>query len=91
MSMRCKVNNRITPPKVRSTTLEEEVMEGEEDMKGEVDIEAEEEIKEHLAEEEDRSSVITVDNKVTLHKTARRLQVPIVKIPIMLSKTVQYY
>ena len=51
--MRCKVNNRITLQKVRSTTLEEEVMEDEEDMKEEVDIEAEEEVEEHLAEEED--------------------------------------
>lgn len=51
--MRCKVNNRISPPKVRSTNPEEEVMEGEEDMKEEVDTEAEEKVEEHLAEEED--------------------------------------
>ena len=69
MSMRCKVNNRITPPKMRSTTSENEVMEGEEDMKEEVDTEAKEEVKEPLAEEEDRSSIITVDNRVTSHKT----------------------
>jgi hypothetical protein len=50
-------------------TLEEEVMESEEDMKGEVDIEAEEEEKEHLGEDEDRSSVITMDNRVTSHET----------------------
>ena len=48
--MRCKVNNRITPQKVRSMTPEEQVMEGEEDMKEEVDIEVEEEVEEHLAE-----------------------------------------
>ena len=51
--MRCKVNNRITLPKVCSTTPEEEVMEDEEDMNGEVDTEAEEEVEEHLVEEED--------------------------------------
>ena len=49
MSMRCKVNNIITPQKVCSMTPQEEVMEDEEDMKEEVDIEVEE----HLAEEED--------------------------------------
>ena len=64
MSMRCKVNNRITPQKVRSTTPEEE------DMKEEVDIQAEEEVEEPLAEEEDLSSVITMDNKVTLPETS---------------------
>ena len=47
--MRCKVNNKITPLKVRNTTPEEEVMEAEEDMKEGVDTEVEE----HLAEEED--------------------------------------
>ena len=66
-------------------------MEGEEDMKGEVDIEAEEEVKEHLAKEKDRSSIINVDNRVTSHETLRRLHVPIVNLPIMLSKTAQYY
>ena len=70
MSMWCKVNNKITPQKVRGTSLEEEAMEDEEDMKEEVDTEAEEEVEEHLDEEEDRSSVITVDNKVTSSKTA---------------------
>ena len=91
MSMRCKVNNKITPQKVHSTTLEEEVMELEEDMKEEVDTEAGEEVEEHLDEEEDRSSVITVDNRVTSPETSQRLHVPIVKLPTMLSKTVQYY
>jgi hypothetical protein len=51
--MRCKVNNRITPLKVHSTTLEEEVMGAKEDMKEEVDKEAEEEDEEHLAEDKD--------------------------------------
>ena len=78
-----KVNNRVTPQKVRSMILEKEVMEGEEDMKEEVDTEAEE----PLAEEEDRSSIITVDNRVTSPETIRWLHVPIVKLPIMLSKT----
>ena len=87
MSMQCKLNNKITLSKVHSMTPKEEVMEGEEDMKGEVDIEAEEEVKENLAEEEDRSSVITVDNRVTSHETIQWLHVPIVKLPIMLSKT----
>ena len=88
MSMRCKVNNRITPQKVRSTTPQEEVMEDEEDMKEEVDTEAEEEVEEHLAEEEDRSSAITVDNRVTSPETAPQLHVPTAKHPTMLSKTV---
>ena len=65
-------------------------MEAEEDMKGEVDTEVEEEVKEHLAEDEDRSSVITADNKVTLHETVYRLHVPIVRFPIMLLKSAQY-
>jgi hypothetical protein len=89
--MQCKANNRITPQKVRSTTPEEEVMEDEEDMKEEVDTEVKEEVEEHLAEEEDQSSIITVDNRVTSPKTARRLHVPIVKLPTMLLKIVQYY
>ena len=50
---------------MHSTTLEEEVMEGKEDIKGEVDTMAEEEVEEHLAKEEDRSSIIIVDNRVT--------------------------
>ena len=69
--MQCKVNNRITPLEVHSMTLEEEVIEVEEDMKEEEDIEAKEEFEEHLAEDEDRSSIIIVDNKVTSHETVR--------------------
>ena len=76
MSMKCKVNNRITPLEVRNTTPEEE------------DTEAEEEVEEHLAEDEDRSSVIIADNKVTLHETVRRLPVPTAKLLIMLLKNV---
>ena len=91
MSMRCKVNNIITPEKVHSMTPQEEAMELEEYMKEEVDIEAEEEFEEPLAEEEDRSSVITMDNRVTLHETVRWSHVFIVKLPIMLLKTAQYY
>ena len=64
------MNNRITPLKVHSTISEEEVMEGKEDMNEKVDIEVEEEVKEHLEEEEDRSSAITVDNRVSLPETA---------------------
>ena len=84
--MRCKVNNKITLPKVRTMNPEEEDMEGEEDMKGEVDTEDKEGAEEHLAEEEDQSSVITMDNRVTSSETVRRLHVPIVKLPIMLLK-----
>ena len=72
-------------------TPKEEVMEDKEDMKEEVDTEAEEEVEESLAEEEDRSSIITVDNRVTSPETAPRLHVPIVKLPTMLLKIVQYY
>ena len=72
-------------------TPQEEVMEDEEDMKEEVDIEAEEEVEEHLVEKEDQSSVIIVDNRVTSPETVPRLHVPTVKLPTMLSKTVQYY
>ena len=78
MSMRCKVNNRLTP-------LED--MEAMEDMKVVEDIEAEEGVEEHLVEDEDQSSVITIDNRVTSHETIRRLPVPIVKLPIMLLKS----
>ena len=63
MSMRCRVNNKITLPKVRSTTPEEEVMEATEDTKFVVDTEVEE----HLAKDKDRSSIITVASKVTSH------------------------
>ena len=88
--MWCKVNNRITLQKVRNTTPEEEVMEDEEDMKEGVDTEAEEEFKEHLAKEEDWSSIITMDNRVTSHETVQWLPVTIVKLPIMLLKNAQY-
>ena len=60
--MQCKTNNRLTPPEVHNTALEEEDMEVVEDMKVVEDIEAEEEVK-------DRSSAITVDNRVTSHET----------------------
>ena len=43
-------------------------MELKEDMKEELDIEVEEEVEEHLVEEEDQSSVIIVDNRVTSHE-----------------------
>ena len=87
--MRCKVNNRITLLEVHGTTPKVEVMEVVEDMKEEEDIEVEEEVEENLAKDEDGSSVITVDNKVTLHETAQRLPVPTTKLPIMLLKNVQ--
>ena len=86
--MQCKVNNKITSQKVCSMTPQEEVMEDEEDMKEEVDIEAEEEVEEHLAKEEDRSSAITLDNRVTSPETVPRLHVHTVKLPTMLSKTI---
>ena len=70
--------------------LEEEDMEVEEDMKAEEDTEAEEGVEEHLVEDEDRSSAINVDNRVTLHETARRLPVTIVKPQIILLKSAQY-
>ena len=91
MSMHGKANNRITLQKVRNMTPQEEAMELEEDMREEVDTKAEEEVEEHLAKEEDQSSIIIVDNKVTSPETARWLHVPIVKLPTMLSKTIQYY
>jgi len=72
-------------------TPQEEAMEVKEDMKEEVDIEAEGEVEEPLAKEEDRSSVITVDNRVTSPETIPWLHVHIAKLPTMLSKTVQYY
>ena len=78
MSMRCKVNNRITLLNVYSTTLEEEDMEVEEDTKVMEDIEA---------EDEDQSSVRTTDTRVTSYETVRRSHVPIVKLPIMLLKS----
>ena len=85
--MRCKVNNRITPLEVRSMTLEEEDMEAMEDTKVEEDIEAKEGVEEHLAEDEDRLSVITMDNRVTSHETIRQLPITIVNLPIMLLKS----
>ena len=57
-------------------------------MKEEVDIEAKGEVEEPLAEEDDRSSVITMENRVTSPKIVPRLHVPIVKLPTMLLKTV---
>ena len=66
-------------------------MELEEDMKEEVDIEAEEEAEKHLAKEKDRSSAITMDNRVTSPETTLQLHVPTAKHPTMLSKTIQYY
>ena len=53
MSMRCKVNNKITLLEVHKTTLEEEDMGAVEDMKVEEAIEAEEGVKEHLSKDED--------------------------------------
>ena len=87
MSMRCKVNNRITPLEVHNMILEEEDMEAVEDMKVEEAIETEEGVEEHLAEEEDRSSIIIANNRVTLPETVQWLHVHIVKLPIMLLKS----
>lgn len=64
------MNNKIIPVEVRSTTLEEEVVEVVEDMKEEEDIEVEEEVEEQLADDKDRLSIIIMDNRVTSHKTA---------------------
>ena len=85
------MNNIITPSKVHSTTPEKEVMEDKEDMKEEEDTEAKEEVEKHLVEDEDRSSVIIVDNKVTSHETVRRLPFPTAKLPITLLKSARYY
>ena len=90
MSMRCKVNNRITLLEVHNMTPEEEDMEVMVDTKVVADTKAEEEVEEHLAGDEDRLSVITADNRVTSHETFRRLHVPIVKLPIMLLRSAQY-
>ena len=90
MSMQCRVNNRITPLEVHSMTPKEEDMEVVEDTKVEEDTEAEEGVKEHLVKDKERSSIITVDNRVTLHKTVQRLPVTIVKLPIMLLNSAQY-
>ena len=69
MSMRCRVNNRITQLEVCSTRPEEEDMETEEDTKIMEDIEAEEGVEEHLAEDKDQSSIITMDSRVTSRET----------------------
>ena len=61
-----------------------------EDTKVEDDTEAKKRDEEHLAEDKDRSSAITVDNRVTSHDTVRRLPAPIVKLPIMLLKSAWY-
>ena len=53
MSMRCRMNNRITLVEVCSTTPEEEDMEAEEHTKVEEDTKAKEGVKEHLAKDED--------------------------------------
>jgi len=81
------VNNRITPLEVRSTSPEQEDIEVEEDTKVVEDTEAEEGVKEHLAKDEDRSSAITVDSRVTSHEIVRRLPVPIVNLSMMLLKS----
>ena len=70
-------------------TPEEEDMEAMEDTKIVEDTEAKEGVEEHLAKVEGRSSAITVDIKVTMHGTIRRLLAPIVKSSIMLLKSVR--
>ena len=50
-------------------TPEEKDMEAEEDTKAEEDTEAKEGVEEHLAKDEDRSSVTTADNRVASHET----------------------
>ena len=67
-------------------TPKEEDMEVVEDTKVKEDTEAEEGVEEHLAEDEDRSSIIAMDSRVTSHETVRQLPVPIVKLPIMILK-----
>ena len=69
MSIRCKVNNKISLLEVHNTTSKEEDMEAVEDTKVKEDTEVEEGVEEHLAEDEDQSSIITMDNKVTSHET----------------------
>ena len=90
MSMQCKANNILTSPEVRSMTPEEDDMEVMEDMKVEEDIEVEEGVEEHSVMVEDRSSAITVANKVTMHEIVRQLPVPIVKPSITLLKSSWY-
>ena len=58
----------------------------EEDMEVVEDTKVEEGVEEHLAEDKDRLSTITVDNRVTSHETVQRLSVPTIKLPIMLLK-----
>jgi hypothetical protein len=65
MSMRYKVNNKITSSEVCNMTPKEEDMEAVEYTESVEDIEAEEGVEEHLAEVEGRSSAITVASKVT--------------------------
>ena len=91
MSMQCKVNNRLTSPKVRSTTSEEEDMEAMEDTKVMEDIEAEEGVEEHSVMVEGQSSIIVVASKVTLHGNVRQLPAPIVKPSITLLKSARCY
>ena len=50
---------------------EEEDMEAEEDTKVVEDIEVEEGVEEHLAEDEDQSSVITADSRDISNETIR--------------------
>ena len=90
MSMQCKVNNRLTPPEVHNTTPEEEDMEFVEDTKVVEDTKAEEGVEEHLVEVEGQSSAITMDSRVTLHKTIRRLPAPIVNPSTMQLKSARY-
>ena len=72
-------------------TQEEEDMQVMGNMKEEEDTEAKEEVEEHSDEDEDRSSTITMDNRVTSHETIRQLPVPIGKLPIMLLKSAWCY
>ena len=51
--MKCKVNNRLTPPEVRNMTPEEEDMEVVEDIKVTEDTEDEDGVEECLAKVED--------------------------------------
>ena len=91
MSIQCKVNNKLTPPEVRSTTPEEKDMEAVEDTEVMEDTEAEEEVKEDLDEVEGQSSAITVDSKVTSHETTRRLPATTVKPSIMLLRSAKCF
>ena len=76
--MQCKVSKRLTPPELHSMIPEEEEVEE--------DIEVEAEVEEDLVEVDDRSYVITMDSKVTMHGTARRLPATTVKPSITLLK-----